>query len=37
MRETILEVDKRKFLNNINKIKEKANGRLLMPVIKANA
>ena len=37
MRETVLEVDKRKFLNNIDKIKEKVNGKTLMPVIKANA
>lgn len=37
MRETVLEVDKRKFLNNIDKIREKANGKILMPVIKANA
>jgi len=37
MRETVLEVDKTKFLNNIDKIKEKANGKILMPVIKANA
>ena len=37
MRETILEVNKKTFLNNIDKIKEKAKGKILMPVIKANA
>ncbi len=37
MRETILEVDVKEFKSNIEKIKNFANEKILMPVVKANA
>ena len=36
MKNTILEVNTKKFINNINKIQEYVGNKTIMPVIKAN-